>query len=368
VGTWNFPTEESCMPHARPPLVVVGASAGGVEALRTMVGGLPPDFAACVLVVLHVPATGVSALPVILDRAGPLPSRQAVEGDRLEAGQILVARPDHHLIVADGHVTLSRGPQENGHRPAVDVLFRSAARASGERVVGVVLSGTLDDGAAGMVAVVRQGGTGVVQAFDDALYDGMPRAAAEAAGIEVRVPAADLGDVLVDLVDKLPADSSSEYSPSGSPSGSPTGSSADSPGTSTLIDVETALADLDPHSLHDFERPGVPAGLGCPDCHGALFEIDEGGLRRYRCRVGHAWSPESLVAQQTIAMESALWMALRSLEEKAVLNQSLAERAGERGDKRSAERFTSGSEESLQAAELVRRLIAQIGAAQGGLR
>jgi two-component system chemotaxis response regulator CheB len=322
-------------------VVVIGASAGGVEALRTLVADLPADFPACILVTLHVPSTGMSALPAILSRTGALRAEHAREGSPLIPGRILVAPPDHHLIVLRDSVTLSHGPRENGHRPAVDVLFRSAARSHDGDVIAVVLSGALDDGAAGMVAVTRRGGTGIVQDFDDALHDSMPRAAQAAAGVELVVPAKELSALLGELLRRP--------------------SSGQKPEPERLLDMETAMADLDPTAMHDHDRPGTPSGFGCPDCHGALFEITDGGLVRYRCRVGHAWSPESLLAQQGLALEGALWMALRGLEEKAALNQDLGDRAETSGHPLTAGRFHTSAAETLEAAELVRGLIDDIG-------
>lgn len=322
-------------------VVVVGASAGGVEALRELAARLPADLPASVLVVLHVPSTGTSALPAILDRAGALPARHAVDGDRLRAGEILVAPPDRHLVVLGGHVGLTRGPQENGHRPAIDVLFRTAARTWGENAIGVVLSGSLDDGAAGALALVRRGGQCLAQDFEEALYDSMPRAAVAAAGLDHPLPVAG-------IVDRLSEWLAAPHS------AAPT---APSP---TMI-TETEMAELDPEAMHDHDRPGAPAGYGCPDCGGSLFEIQDGELRRFRCRVGHAWSADSLLARQTVALESALWMALRGLEEKAALNADLGERANQRGQDKAAARFAASATETLQAAELVRRLVADLG-------
>lgn len=327
-----------------PPLVVVGASAGGVEALRDFVSVLPADLPACVLVVLHVPADAPSALPAILGRAGPLPARQAVHGEELRAGRILVAPPDHHLLVVDGSLALTHGPHENGHRPAVDVLFRSAARAAGPNVVAVVLSGSLDDGAAGVVAVASRGGRVMVQSFDEALYSSMPRAAAAAAGLDRQVRVVDMGETLSTWLAELSGPAAD-----------------DAPAT---MQMEVGMADLDPRAMHEPDRPGTPAGFGCPDCAGALYQIEEGNLRRYRCRVGHAWSPESLLAQQTSALEGALWTALRSLEEKAALSSDLGRRAGEQGHGRTASKFHDSAGETLRAAELVRQLIDEIGSAR----
>lgn len=325
---------------AKRDVVVVGASAGGVEALRDLVAGLPVDFPAAVLIVLHIPPMGGSALPGILSRAGTLPCRHAEEADRLTAGTILVAPPDRHLIIYDDAVTLSSGPHENGHRPAIDVLFRSAARILGARAVGVVLSGALDDGAAGVVALKLAGGVAVVQEPDEAMQPSMPRAAISTGAVQHVAPVAKIPALLAELLsDDVPDDRADP---------------------SELMEVETALADLKENALHDQSPPGTPSGLTCPDCHGSLYEITEGGMVRYRCRVGHAWSPGSLVAQMSSSHESALWIALRSLEEKAALTRNLAERAAADGRKLTARRFHADADEAVRAADLVRELIAAV--------
>ncbi|MCW2816462.1 MAG: chemotaxis protein CheB [Nocardioides sp.] len=331
------------MPDVLEPqgLVVVGASAGGVEALQRLVAGLPADLPAPVLVVLHVPSTSASALPAILDRAGPLPVRHARDGDVLEAGQVLVAPPDHHLVVQDGVVVLTRGPRENGHRPAVDVLFRTAARSWAQDCLAIVLSGALDDGAAGAVTVTQRGGICLVQDPDEALYDSMPRQAAAAVGLDAGVPVAEMPARIVEwLGERHPQPRT---------------------GPSSQLSQEAAMAALDPDAMHDDDRPGTPAGYGCPDCAGSLWRIDDGPLRRFRCRVGHAWSSASLVARQSVAVESALWMALRSLEEKAALNTELAAQAKAHDRPHAAARFTDSAQDALEAAELVRRLVAETG-------
>lgn len=332
-----------------PPIVVVGASAGGVEALRDLVSRLPGDLAACVLVVLHVPADSPSALPVILRRVTDLQVRQAADGDPLRAGEVLVARPDHHLVVSDGHVLLTRGPRENGHRPAVDVLFRSAARARGARTLAVVLSGALDDGASGCVAVASRGGRVAVQDYAEALYPSMPRAARTAVGDADQLTLTELAALI------------------GTWAGEAGGPEAPLPDDERRLTQEVGMAGMQPDAMHDLDRPGSPSGFGCPDCAGALFQIEEGSLVRYRCRVGHAWSAESLMARQTAALESALWVALRSLEEKAALNAQLGDRARGRGHDRTATRFEDNVQEAVGAAELVRRLITEIGGSDEAL-
>ena len=322
---------------AHRDVVVVGASAGGVEALGELLRDLPADFPAAVLVVLHLPTGARSALAAILARVCALPVRQAVDGARLERGTVAVAVPDHHLLLVDDHLTLSRGPRENGHRPAVDVLFRSAARAAGPRVVGVVLSGVLDDGTAGMIAVRARGGIGVAQHPDDAMYPSMPMHAIEVARADHVATLAEMGKLLVRLVTE------------------DVELAAAAP--SNLMETETAMADFDPEALNEEDRPGTPSGYGCPSCHGALFTITEGGMERYRCRVGHAWSPEALAEEQAQALEGALWMALRGLEERATLSLRMRERAEQRGHRHSAVAFRRRHDEAQSAAMVLRRLL-----------
>ncbi|MGY1824474.1 chemotaxis protein CheB [Geodermatophilus sp. SYSU D00079] len=322
----------------RRDLVVVGASAGGVEALQQLLAGLPPDLPGAVLVVLHMPAGARSALRDILARVCPLPVRAAVDGDPIEPGTVVVSVPDRHLMVVGDRTMLSRGPRENGHRPAVDVLFRSAARSGGPRVVGIVLSGALDDGTAGTIAVRSRGGVVIAQDPEDAMYASMPVHAREVGGADHVVPARAMGALLGRLIGEEV-------------------DVGDAPPASDLMETETAMAELDGDAYDDEDRPGTPSGFGCPTCHGALFTIDEGGMERYRCRVGHAWSPEALAEEQSQALEGALWMALRGLEERAALSSHMGHRAEERGHGHSALRFRQRSQEALDAAALLRRLL-----------
>jgi two-component system chemotaxis response regulator CheB len=317
-------------------IVVVGASAGGVEALVELAASLPGDLSAAVFVVLHLPATGTSALPEILRRHGPLPAAHVRDSEPIQPGRIYVAPPDHHVLVRTGHVHLSRGPRENGHRPAIDPLFRSAAREYATRVIGVVLSGALDDGTAGLLAIKSRGGIAVVQNPEDALYPGMPGNALEHAQVDHVLAAASMGKLLTRLLANL-AEPPADPAPTG-----------------MRVEVE-----MEGFSMEAFEghHPGRPSGFSCPDCHGVLWQIKDGGLERYRCRVGHAWSPESLLTQQSEALEAALWVALRSLEERAALARRLAEPARRRGHAITATRFEEQAAEAQQAARLVRDLL-----------
>jgi two-component system, chemotaxis family, protein-glutamate methylesterase/glutaminase len=317
-------------------IVVVGASAGGVEALKSLMTGLPPDLAATVLVVLHLPRQAPSALPVILDRVCPLPVRAAVDGEPLRPAEVLVAPADRHLLVIDGRVRLSVGPAENGHRPAVDPLFRSAARGYGPAVIGVVLSGARDDGASGAAAVARHGGVVVVQDPQDALHASMPRAAIAAASPEHVIAAVKMGPLIGELARSRPAASAA---------------------ADQLLDAEVQLAEFVPAvatDLPDSEQ------YGCPSCGGSLAELAYEPVLRYRCRVGHAWSAESLLVEQSSALEGALWMALRSLEEKAALYRRLSVSSSQRGAHAAAQRHRQSEQESQRSARLVRNLIGRI--------
>lgn len=328
-------------------IVVVGASAGGVESLRALVSGLSADFPAAVLVVLHVPPRSDSALARILDRTGPLPATVAENGEPPRPGHIYVAPPDRHLMLERAQLRLFYGPRENGHRPAVDALFRSAALHYGPRVVGLVLSGALDDGAVGLAALAARGGLAVVQDPAEALQPSMPLAAIEAAHPDHVVSVTTMPALLEKLC-REEIDPEAGAAPS------------------LVLEMETAMALVHQVPLPDKEHPGEPSGYSCPDCGGGLFGIEEAGVIRFRCRVGHAWSPDSLVAEQALAMENALWKALRVLDEKAELCRKLAKQSRERGKQLSAARFEESEREARSAAGPIRELLVQIGGSRDG--
>ncbi|MFL5274502.1 MAG: chemotaxis protein CheB [Anaeromyxobacteraceae bacterium] len=308
-------------------LVVVGASAGGVEALIRLVATLPADLPAAVAVVLHVAPGSASSIARILDRSGPLPATAAEDGAPLAPNRIVVAPPDRHLVVADGNARLVDGPRENGVRPGIDPLFRSAARERGPWVVGVVLSGTLDDGSAGLFAIRRVGGCAIVQSPDDALFPDMPLHALDLAGADHCVPVDEMGPILRRLVEAR---------------------------------VEGAMASkkerITPAEGGTPGRPpGDPSAFSCPECGGVLWAAD--GMGRFECRTGHAFSPRSLGADQADKVEEALWGAIRAVEELAAMARRLEGRARERGANGTAERFASQAVEQEARVETLRTLV-----------
>ncbi|WP_164008899.1 chemotaxis protein CheB [Pyxidicoccus trucidator] len=316
---------------AHRDIIVIGASMGGVEALSSLAQQLPRDLPAAVLVVLHLAPQHKSVLPDILSRAGELPARHPKDGEPLEPGRVYVAPNDRHLVVEPGKVRVVKGPRENGHRPAVDTLFRSAARAYGPRVVGVVLTGALDCGTAGLLAVKTQGGIAVVQDPQDAFCPDMPRSALEYVAVDHRVRLRELGPLLERLV-ATPVPPREK--------GRPRPSRQLEAEVKTLTLNEDTVAGAPP-------KYGTPSHYSCPDCGGVLFEMDEEGLLRFRCRTGHGYTSKALVAGQQQGVDEALWAALRALEESAALARRMAARARENNHPHSATRF----EERAEAAE-----------------
>jgi two-component system chemotaxis response regulator CheB len=319
-------------------VVVIGASAGGVETLRELVHQLPRDFPAAIFIVVHIPTDAPSLLPRILSRAGPLVAEHARDGDPIVPGRIYIAPPNHHLLVKPGAAWVIYGPKENGHRPAVDPLFRTAARAYGHRVIGVVLSGNLNDGSHGLRTVKSRGGVAVVQDPDDALYPGMPSSAIEHAQVDHVFPIAAMGDLLTRLA--------REVIPEEPPMRRPDEVESERPGK-RAIEGELVNASLG----------GAPAVYTCPECHGNLWEIPEGTLARYRCRVGHSFTEDSLFHEKGEALEAALWMALDALEEQASLTQRMAERAGEFGNGRREKVLQDRVQHLEDRARLVREVL-----------
>ena len=287
-------------------VVVIGASAGGVEALRELMAKLPEDIQAAVLIVLHIPATGESVLPEILDRAGKLPVERARTGLELRPGRVFVAPADHHLTVSETHVQLDRGPRVNGHRPAIDPLFTSAASWYGPHAMGVVLSGMLDDGAAGLLRLSQVGAVTVAQDPNEAAYPALPRAAIERGGAQKVL-------VLDDIADLITTSSDSH--------------------AMTLREVVA----MQGRAEEAADRQLSP--FTCPNCHGTLWEITDAGSTQFRCRTGHTFSVDSLVHVSSEALDDALWAGYRALLEQADLCRRMSRRMESVGNTRTSSRY-----------------------------
>jgi len=265
-------------------IIVAGASAGGVDALRNLLAQLPAEFPGAVLVTVHIPPLGDSRLPNVLTHAGPLRAMHAQDGSLIETGKILVAPPDLHMIIEDGHVHLTHGPKENHVRPAINPLFRSAALAYGPRVIGILLSGALDDGVAGLWEIKRRGGIIVVQTPEDARHPNMPRNAMAHVAVDHVGTAAEIGVLLRGLAREVVSDRSPEIQ----------------------------------------GMPAIPTSLTCPECRGSLELHLDGGVIEYWCRVKHNYAPETILAAHAETEERTLWSAVVALEEGAELADNLS--------------------------------------------
>lgn len=322
-------------PAVEIEMIVIGASAGGLDGVQRIVKQLPASFPACVAIVIH--NNGRSHLPAILARVSELPVVVPENGDAIVPGRIIVAPPDHHLLVSEGTLMLHQGPRENGFRPAIDPLFRTAARAYGNRVMAILLSGAQDDGTYGMQVIKNAGGVTVVQHPDEAAVPSMPLSAI--ANVEIDHVAT--VSAIVDLMITRAGPTSRKGN--------------------------AVMAPAEPLEPQDPDKPtpvramiaafGPPSGITCPDCNGALWEIREGQLVRYRCHVGHQYSPERLEAGQSDAVEGALWSAVRALEEQADLRQRMAERAHASGLVSVRARFSDAAHESHRQAASIRELL-----------
>jgi two-component system chemotaxis response regulator CheB len=319
-------------------IIVIGASTGGVEALSTLVRGLRPDLPAALFVVVHIPAQATSVLPLILERAGPLPAQHAVDGEPIKPGRVYVAPPDFHLLTEQGYVRLVRGPKENRNRPAVDPLFRSAARAYGPRVVGVVLTGALNDGTAGLLAVKRRGGIAVVQDPADAFFPSMPESVLEYVQTDYCLPLAEIGPALTRLAHQ-PAQDDAAYP------------------VPAEMEAEEKLLEMDEKTMDSVQRPGRLSVFSCPECKGPLWELRDGELLRFRCRQGHAFTGASMMAEQAEAVEDALWTALNILQESAQMSKRMAGEAQQHNRHRAAAHFETMAREKMQRADTLRQVL-----------
>ena len=321
-------------------IVLVGASGGGIEALKTLVAALPADFPAPLCVVLHIAPQSPGLLDEILTRSGPLPASNAISGEWLRSGHIYVAPPDFHLVVEPGRLRVTKGPRENRFRPAIDPLFRSAAQVYGPGAIGVILTGSLDDGAAGLWAVKQLGGVAIVQDPDDALFPGMPQHALDHVKVDHVAPLDAIAPLLVELTTvtkEVPA----EFP------------------VPEQLKVEVKIAMEQNPIDAGLEGIGVPSSFACPECHGVLLQLKEGNRTRFRCHTGHAFSVASLLAAVSEGIEDSLWNAIRALEEGQLLMTRMAEHLASAHNGAEAAQFAERAKEAKRQSDAIRKLVTE---------
>ncbi|MCC6888883.1 MAG: chemotaxis protein CheB [Hyphomicrobiales bacterium] len=320
---------------ANRDLVAIGASAGGVRAVAALVGALPKDFPAAILLTQHLSPTSRSILDRILGEAGPLPARFATDGQPLIKGEITIAGPGRHLMIDGDRVLLGRGPRENNARPAIDPMFRSVALCCGHRAIGVVLTGTMGDGASGLHALGQCGGITVVQDPKDAEFPEMPLTAMVRSAPYYVMPLAEMPALLERLV----------HQPAAAPVAA-----------SKSLETETAIARGRQLAIEDMDQIGRRSVLTCPDCGGVMWEMND-DVPRYRCHVGHAYHIEPMNRAQQHSIHTALATAMRTLRERAVAVEKLRQQAIARGQHRASQHWTQVRDEILGEAEVIRQAI-----------
>lgn len=317
-------------------IIVIGGSAGATTPLKSILGGLPRGLPAAVFVVLHIPARSIGILATVTQAASHMTVLPAEDGMEIRPGHIYLGVPDRHLLLADGRILLGRGPRENMARPAIDPLFRSAAVTYGPRVVGVLLSGLLNDGASGLSAIKRCGGMALVQDPADAIADEMPLAGLRAVSADLIAPGARIGDVLADIVREV------------------AGPRVPIP-PEIRLEVDIAAGERIDSAV--IGRIADPAPLICPDCGGVMSQLREPGPLRFRCQVGHAKTAEVLAYEQESAVDEALRVALRIIEERAELVSRMAEDARGAGRRAVAEMYGDRAEEYRRYGDTIRRAV-----------
>ncbi len=301
-------------------LIVIGASAGGMAALKELVAQFPKDFPAPVFIVNHMgPDTTGEALVNVLDGSSSLSCVHAQDQQAFQSGHIYVAPSDQHMLIVEGKILITKGARENRSRPAIDPLFRSAAVAYGNRVIGIILTGYLDDGTSGMMAIKRCGGVCIAQDPEDASYPDMPQSVIANVGADYCLPVAGMGALLAELVSReLPENK---------------------PAPEDIV-IEAKIAQRVLSDLPSVEALGDQVPFNCPDCGGVLWEMAEGTLLRYRCHTGHAFTSAALLAQQTVKIEETLWVALRMFEERQNLLVTMSKREGKSSSSSRSQRAT----------------------------
>ncbi len=322
-------------------IIVIGASAGGLKALGAIVVNLPSDIDAAIFIVQHLPADKPSILPKILADLGSLPASHPSDREPIQKGRIYVAPPDYHLLVNQGSVRVVHGPKENRFRPAIDTLFRSAARAYGSRVVGVVLTGYLDDGTVGLQAVKKRGGVAIVQDPKEAEYPSMPKSALRYVKVDRCVPLAEIPHLLVQLSKQPAAEEEADL-------------------MNEEIEIESNIAQQQMNTqefLENVEAIGTRTTYTCPECNGSIWQIDKSEPLRFRCHTGHSFTADTFLAEQTLNLEKALWSAIRIMEDKVMFFRQMSERMGSYNLQSAAAKYEEHAKSLDAEVSLIRDII-----------
>jgi two-component system chemotaxis response regulator CheB len=323
-------------------IIVIGASAGGVEALRQLVASIPKDFRGSLFVVLHIPPYMDSQLPKILSAAGSLKAVHPKNGEKIKPGMIYVAPSDHHLLLERDRVVVSKGPKENRFRPSIDALFRSAAVAYGPRVIGIILSGILNDGTSGLWSIKRQGGKAIIQSVEDAEYSEMARNVLEYVKVDFSVPATEMGGLLQKLITqqvKKPFGISKKEI--------------------KRLETEVIIAMHDNAFQMGIIEMGELTPFTCPECHGALVRLVEGEIVRFRCHTGHAYTASSLLTSITESVEEILWQGMRGMEEATILLNNIADHFERRKNHAGASIFRKKANDTARRARTIHESVFQ---------
>jgi len=321
---------------AKRDIIVVGASAGGIEALNGLIRSLSKDFQGAIFVVVHIPGDSPSSLPAILTRAGSLKAVHPQDGDMVKPGMIYVAPPDHHMLLEGKTVLIKKGPKENRFRPSIDALFRSAAYTYRERVVGIVLSGMLNDGTSGLWSVKRLGGLGIIQSPDDAQCDSMPINAMEYVKADYTLPASEIGTLLSDLI-YVKARKARKISNK----------------EKALMKMEVIIAKQDGAFEMGIMDMGQLTPFTCPECHGVLVQLMDSNIVRFRCHTGHAFTASALLSEVTASVEEKMWQAMRGLEETTMLLKKIGKHFKDQGHPGLAKVFITKSKMTADKAQII---------------
>lgn len=322
-------------------IIVIGTSAGGLKALSAIVSGLPTEINAVLFVVQHLAADKPSILPQILEDVSSLPASHPTDGEKIQPGRIYIAPPDYHLLVNSGSMRVVRGPQENRFRPAIDALFRSAARTYGPRVVGVILTGYLDDGTVGLQAVKKRGGVAVVQDPNEAEYPSMVKSALRYVKVDHCIPLAEIPNLLVRLA-SVPAAEEKSYP------------------VTKEIEIESNIAEQGMNTkefLENVEQIETRTTYGCPECGGSIWQIGTEEPLRFRCHIGHSYTADIFLSEQTQGIENALWSAVRAMEEKVTFSRQMAERMKNYNLEKAATKYEDHAQSLDKEVFLIREII-----------